>query len=127
MAVRLDLVGAGADQVSVSSAQLAALAELPANAHLAFVVFFHCHMALKVAVISNNDTFESGHGALVMSFSTKEVIGRGAFHHCGFFCLLVGVADAATDVGVGWGSGNSVFGCLELRTDMHVFVEDEVV
>jgi hypothetical protein len=84
-------------------------------------------VALEVAVVAHSLPFESGEGTFKMSFLTESLFGGGAIHACCFVSLFVGVADAATNIGVGWGRSRAVFTCFESRTDMHVFMEDEVV
>jgi hypothetical protein len=84
-------------------------------------------VALEVAVVANSLPFESGERTFKMSFPTESLFGGGAIHACCFVSLLVGVADAATNIGVNWGRGRAVFACFESRTDMHVFMEDEIV
>ena len=126
-AVGLDLGGAGADQVSESGTQLAAFAQLPADAHSAFVIFLNSHMPFEVAVFANSSALKSGHCAFVMSFTAKELFGGRTLDVCCFFSLGVGIADAATNVGISWSCSGGVFGGLEMRTGMHVFVENEIV
>lgn len=126
-AVGLDLGGAGADQVSESGAQLAAFAQLPADAHSAFVIFLNGHMSFEVAVLANSSAQESGHCAFMMSFTAKELLGGGTLDVCCFVRFGVGIADAATNVGISWGCSGGVFGGFEMRTGMHVFVEHEII
>lgn len=126
-AVGLDLGGAGTDQVSESGAQLAAFAQLPADAHSAFMIFLNGHMSFEVAVFANSSALESGHCAFMMSFTAKELCAGRTLDVCCFFHFGVGIADAATNVGISWGCSGGVFGGFEIRTGMQVFVEDEIV
>lgn len=127
MAVGLKFVDAWTHQVGESSAHLAAFAELPANAHLAFVIFLDGEVALEVAVAANGSTFESSSGTLTVSFGAEGFFSRTTSHVCCFVDLLVSVADGATDVRVGRSRDGIKLSGRESRTDMEVFVEDQVI
>lgn len=123
-AVRLDLPRTGTLHVGEPGAHLAALTELPADAHPVFVVFFDREVPLKVAVVTHDDALQSGHRALAMRLLAERLFGGDAGHRSCLISLFFGIADAPSDIGVAWGGGGGELGVLESWTDVHVFVED---
>ena len=91
------------------------------------MILLDIEMTLEVSVAANNNAFESGGSTLMMSLPTEQVFGRGTSHGSCLLGLFVGIADAATNVGIGGSGGLGVLGCLKSGTDMHIFVQDQVV
>ncbi len=84
-------------------------------------------MPFKVAVFANSSALKSCHGTFMVSFAAKELLGGRTLDVCCFIGLGVGIADAATNVGINWRCSGIVFGGFEVRADVHIFVENEIV
>lgn len=91
------------------------------------MVLFNGKMALEVAIEANSNTMESGNATFTVSFLAKRLFRRGASHVRCFVSPLIGIADAAANIGVGWGRGGAVFSCFKGRTGMDIFMKNEVV
>ncbi len=127
MAVRFDLVRAGTQQVREPRAEFAALAHLPADAHLSLMVFLDGEVALEVAVEAHYHAFEAGSGTLMVCLRTEGLFARGADHCCCGIGVFLAVGDAATEVGVDGCRGRGVFSVLKVWADMDILVENQVV
>jgi hypothetical protein len=84
-------------------------------------------VAFHVAIGANGSAYKSSCRTLVMNFPTKSIFSDRAIHSCCLVSLFAGIADAATDVGIGGCGLGGVFGRFEMRTCMQVFMENEVV
>jgi hypothetical protein len=127
MAASLNLVDTRADHVGKSGTHLAALADLPADAHLAFVILFDSEVTLVVTVLTDDNTLEASHGTFTMSFFTKSLFGWGTRHIGGHTSTSSGVTNADSELGVSWSGGGIKLGGLGEWEDLDVLVQDDIV
>jgi hypothetical protein len=127
MAVCLDLGGTGAHQIGESSAQFAALAHLPADAHFSLVVFLDSEVALEVAVKTDGDALKARGGTLAVCLRAEGLFAGGPAHLCCLVGVFLAVGEAAADLGVDGGGLGGVFGLLKVGAEVDVLVENQVV
>jgi hypothetical protein len=91
------------------------------------MVFFNGKVTFEVAVQANDFALEPSRRAFTVSFLAKSFFSSGARHVCCLISFFVGIANTATNVGVGRSGGGVIFSLFEIRADVDVFVENEVV
>ena len=62
---------ARAQNVTIDSAELGAIASIPAHAHLRSLVLFKTHMALVIAILAHGATFEASSGTFAVCFAAE--------------------------------------------------------
>ena len=125
--VEFDVFGARTDQITKSRAQLAAFADIPADAHVSPIVFFNVEVALIVAVLAHRDTLETSQSAFAVDLTTKLFFSFGSRHFCGVAAQVISVEYAAAILRLWWGGEVGIVEGLKIRACMEVGMSEEVV